>query len=495
MVTYSRNFFVRVAALSALAFLAASSARAQYAEDALRFSIFNLPVGARAAGMGNTSVGLADDFSALFTNPAGLASLRNFEFSVGLSNSSYNNNVAFFGQSTSSNSSVTNLNNLGLVYPVPTSRGSLSFAFGFARIANYTTSAVFSGFNPYSSLVESLTPNVNLNGMSSSDVTNLLDYNIPYQIFLADTINGRLYPNVTDSVGQAGDIREGGGLNSWSLGGAVDIAKDLSLGVTFSLVSGSYSYDRLFTESDARNVYHYGPPFDFDHFIYESTISSDITGYNLLFGLMYRKQGRYKIGFTVKTPTYYEISENFSDVGTSYFDNGDNYTISNPGTTKYNIRTPIVLSGGASFQLTDWLLLAGDAEYTDWTQMEFTNNNPDLQSENRVIRDILQATTNLRGGAEVTLWNYGVQLRGGVTYNPSPYRDDPKDYDQVYYTAGVGVALDQNVVLNASYAYGTWKTFRDNYYLDFSIPQLPAPSRTSESVKLNTLNVTLSYRF
>jgi long-subunit fatty acid transport protein len=495
MLTHSRNFFVRVTALSALTLLIASAARAQFAEDALRFSTFNLPVGARASGMGNTSVGLADDFSALFTNPAGLASLRNFEFSVGLSNASYNNNVLFFGQSTSSNNSVTNLNNLGLVYPVPTSRGSLSLAFGFARIANYSTSAVFSGFNPYSSLVQSLIPNVNLNSMSSNDVTNLLDSNIPYQVFLADTVNGRLYPNVTDSVGQAGDIREGGGLNSWSLGGAVDIAKDLSLGVTFSLVSGSYSYDRLFTETDARNVYHYGPPFDLDHFVYESTISSDITGYNLLIGLMYRKQGRYKIGLTVKTPTYYEISENFSDAGTSYFDNGDTYTSTNPGTTKYNIRTPIVLNGGASFQVTDWLLLAGDAEYTDWTQMEFTNDGPDLQSENRVIRDILQPTTNLRGGAELTLWKYGVRLRGGIMYNPSPYKGDPKDYDQVYYTAGVGIALDENVAVDASYAYGTWKTYRDNYYVDFAIPQLVAPSRTSESVKLNTLNVTLSYHF
>lgn len=498
MLTHSRNFFVRVTALSALTLLTASAARAQFVEDALRFSTFNLPVGARASGMGNTSVGLADDFSALFTNPAGLTSLRNFEFSVGLSNPSYNNDVLFFGQSTSSNNSVTNLNNLGLVYPVPTARGSLSFAFGFARIANYSTSAVFSGFNPYSSLVQSLTPNVNLNGMSSTDVQNLLDSNIPYQVYLAnlDSINGRLYPLDTGYVQQSVNIREGGGLNSWSLGGAVDIAKDLSLGVTFSLVSGSYSYDRLYTETDVTNHYNQPAPWDFNQFVYESTISSNISGYNLLVGLMYRKQGRYKIGFTVKTPTYYEISENFSDAGSSYFDNGDNpATYRNPGTTKYNIRTPIVLSGGASFQVTDWLLLAGDAEYTDWTQMEFTNDNPDLQSENRVIRDILQPTTNLRGGAEVTLWKYGVRLRGGVMYNPSPYKGDPTDYNQLYYTAGVGIALDENVAVNASYAYGTWKTFRDNYYVDFAIPQLVAPSRTSESVKLNTLNVTLSYHF
>jgi len=485
---------------SALAFVlvvlaTVGSLHAQFAEDVLRFSTFNLGVGARSAGMGNVSTGLADDYSALFTNPAGLASLRSYEFSVGLSNSGYKNDATFFGNTLNANDRVTNLNNIGLVYPVPTQRGSLVFAFGFARVANYSTTASFKGFNAGNSIVEALTPDVNLNSMSATDRKSLLDNNIPFQIFLADTLRGRLYPNVTDSVQQEGTVREGGGLNSWSLGGAIEIAKGLTLGFGLNLVSGSYTYDRLFTESDVRNIYHYGPPFDLDHFRYESSVNSDVSGYNAVFGLMYRKQGKYKVGLTVRTPTYYDVSEDFSDVGDSWFDNGDHFQQKNPGSTKYSLRSPIVFSGGASFQVTDWLLLAGDAEYTDWTQMEFTNtDNQDLIDENRVIRNVFRATTNLRGGAEITLFNLGVKLRGGAVYNPSPYLADQNtsDYDQLYFTGGFGVAVDENVFLNGSIALGKWKTFRDNYYL----PGLAtAASRTSESVNTNSLNVTMSYRF
>jgi len=49
---------------------------AQYAEDALRLSQFGSSVGARIAGMGNTVVGVADDFSALFGIRPGFLSKR-----------------------------------------------------------------------------------------------------------------------------------------------------------------------------------------------------------------------------------------------------------------------------------------------------------------------------------------------------------------------------------------------------------------------------------
>ncbi len=234
---------------------ATGSVKAQYAEDALRFSTFNVGIGARSAGMGNVSIGLADDYSALFTNPAGLGSVRSYEFSVGMSNSSYNNDATFFGNTLNANDRVTNLNNLGFVYPVPTQRGSLVFAFGFARVANYSTVASFKGFNPSSSIIQSLAPDMNLNGMPAADTRSFLDNNIPYQIFLADVQKGMFRPLVTGNVLQEGEVHESGGLNSWSLGGAIDIAKNLTLGIGLNLLSGSYSYDRVFTESDSKNLY------------------------------------------------------------------------------------------------------------------------------------------------------------------------------------------------------------------------------------------------
>jgi hypothetical protein len=123
--------------------------------------------------------------------------------------------------------------------------------------------------------------------------------------------------------------------------------------------------------------------------------------------------------------------------------------------------------------------------------MEFTGTNPDLIEENRLIRDTFRSTTNLRGGVEVALFDLGLRLRGGVVFNPSPYQNDPKDFDQLYYTGGIGASIDENVILNASVAFGNWKTFRDNYYL-FGLNNA---SKTSEAIQTSSFNVTLSYRF
>jgi long-subunit fatty acid transport protein len=471
-------------------------AKGQFAEDALRFSQLGTGVGARSLGLGNASIGMVDDYSALFVNPAGLALLRDYEFSVGISHLIHDNKVSYLGSATQLSSNATNLNNLGIVYPIATSRGSLTFAFGFGRVSNYTSGARFSGFNGSSSIVESMTPQTNLYSLSNNERRDLLDNNIPYQLFLSDidTVTGRLVPLVNGSVDQRGVVREEGGLNNWSLGGAIDIAKDLSLGGTISIVSGAYTYDREFNEFDSRDVYRsttQNPTGDFESYSLDQRVKSNISGYNVLMGLMYRRQGRFKFGITVRTPTYYEIKEDFSSRGRSSFDNGDTYSIETDGNTVYSLTTPFMFGGGGSIQIGDWLVLAGDAEYVDWTQMEFSEPSSALASENRYIKELFKPTTNLRGGGEITLWSLGIKLRGGIVVRPSPYVGDPASFNQKYYTGGVGFLLDEKVTLNLAYAFGTWKTFRDHYY----ISGFPSAAQTQERIKTSTANLTLSYRF
>ena len=460
----------------------ASDMRAQFAEDVLRLSQFNVSVGARSLGFGNAGVGLADDYSALFRNPAGLASLRDYEFSMGLAQLGYKNDVSFLGDNTRATLNSLNLNNLGLVYPIATARGSLTFGIGYGRVANYTTTASFDGFNPRSSIIDGLTPPVDISSVSAGERAALLENNIPFQIFLADTSNGVLFPVVTDSVQQIGVVEEGGGLNNWTFGGAIDIGKNLAVGVSLNILSGSYRYNREYTELDARNVYTYQNRYDaFDRFTYISSIESDISGFNALFGVMFRKPGVFRIGATIRTPTVYEIEETFSDEGTAEFDpNASNqidvFSKANDGSTTYQVKTPPVLSAGASFQISDWVVFAGDVEYTDWTQMEFTADNATLQAENRLIKKTFEPTTN---------------VRGGVGWNPSPYKDDPPEFDQMHYTGGIGLKLDENLYLNSAFALGKWTTIRDNYY----VQGLTNPSRTKEAVQSSTVNVTISYRF
>ncbi len=468
------------------------TAYGQFAEDALRFSTFNAPVGARSISLGGASVGRAEDFTALFSNPAGLAGMRDYEFSIGFARNGIKNDVAYLGTLTGSDNSATVLDHAGLVYPIPTTRGSLTFALGYGRLANFTSGASFSGFNPTSSIVRSMAPVTDLYTLTLDEERDLLRGNIPYQIWLADTLNGFLFPILTDSVGQSGTVFEGGGANHWSFGGAVDVARNLSLGFSLNFVSGSYSYDREFIETDAQNVYQstYAFPYNFDRFSYVSTIESELSGFNMLFGLMMRQQGRYRVGLSLRTPTTMEIHETFSDEGKSRFDDGSNYEKTFTNRTTYKVVTPVVFRGGASVSVTDWLTVSGDAEYTDWTQVRFETDNPDLLAENRYMKKTFRETINLCGGIEVTLWDLGVVLRGGYSLVPSPYQNDPSSYDQRTVTGGIGIRLDSNAMLNVGGSLGRWSSFRDNYYID----GLP-PASTSESLENVRISVGIAYRF
>jgi len=463
---------------------------AQYAEDALRYSQLGLGVSARQLGMGNATVGGVNDYSALFWNPAGLALERDFEFSFGLSSLGYTNDISYLGIKTSSNSNVVNLNNLGMVYPVPTVQGSLTFAFGFNRAANYTTTASMNAFNPYSSYSQ----DINLLGRQP------LSDNIPYQLYLAnaDTL-GNVTSIMHGNVQQAINVIEGGGLNHWTFGGAMDVSPNLSVGISLNYASGSYSYDQTVNENDITNSYPATSTIDFNQFRYESTINDDITGSNALFGLMFRKPGKYSIGFAVRTATTYNISETYTESASSQFKTKDADGLSsysfplNSNSIKYKVTTPYVLSGGVSLQPLEWLRVAGDVEYTDWTQMELRADGVDFSDQNSRIKNQMRATTNLRGGGEISLWNLGLKLRGGIIYNQSPWKNDPTSRDQLYYTSGIGYMLDERTTLDAGFAYGTWKTIRTNY--SYSASGITNDVGTDETITTTNLNLTLIVRF
>ncbi len=467
----------------ALLVFTATQGFAQFPEDALRFATPGFGVGARSLGMGNAYTGVASDFSALYWNPAGLAQLQHAEFSFGLSHLNFKDNSSFFGASESYTNNSTNLNSLGLVFPVQVSRGSLVFALGFTRNSNFTTGLSFRGFNPTSSIIQTY-------AHDGAPYPSDLSGNLAYQLFLTnlDTTNGRFISPISSNLTQSGQVIESGGINNWSGGGAIDMARNLSVGLTLTYLSGTYKYDRTYSEKDTKDLY---PtlPFDFDELVITDNVTSDITGFNARLGMLYRVPDRFRFGISIKTPTTYNVKESFNTIARSYFDNGDVFPINEPfeapGSNEYDVVTPWVFTVGGSFMIRD-LVLSGDVEYTDWTQLEFDNANADLIALNKDIKQIFRPTVNLRGGAEYEIRDYGLRLRGGFMYNPSPYDGDPAEFDQKHVTAGLGILLGETTMLDLTYARGWWKSFRSNY---------DRTSRVSEDIRTNNLMMTFSYRF
>lgn len=459
---------------------------AQYPEDALRFATPGLGVGSRAIGMGGAYTGVASDYSALFWNPAGLAQIEHGEFSLGLSHLTFKNQSTFLGESESYTNNATQLNALGLVFPAEVRRGNLVFAFGYHRQSNFTTGLSFEGFNPASSIIQTLNRD---SAVVAGDPSG-----IAWELYLADTTRdgqGRriYYSPIVNRVTQLGKVLEGGGLNNYSAGAAIDIAQNVSVGVTLNYTSGTYRYERTYREQDNANIYQSpvnGSPLQFDQFMQEDFIESDLTGFNVKLGLMYRVPDRFRFGITVKSPTVFRIKEDFGTTYSADFDNGDHVQLDPINSSgEYDVATPWVFSAGASLILRD-LVLSGDVEYTDWTQLEFRNANADLLALNKDMKDIFRATANLRAGAEYDIKQAGLRLRGGFIYNTSPYRNDPGSYDQKYATGGLGILLSQETMLDLTYARGWWKTFRYNY---------DGSPRVDEDVTTNNFSLTFSYRF
>ncbi len=469
-------------------FTAFSELKAQFPEDALRFATPGLGVGARSLGMGNAFTGVASDYSAIYWNPAGLVQLKSGEFSFGISHVNFNNTSTFYGSQVSYTNNATKVNAVGLVFPVETRRGSLAFALGYSRQSDFTTGMSFNGFNPLSSIIQVWAPD---GEGYPPEIT------IAEELKLADidTNSGTFISPIRNSVTQLGTILESGGLGNWSVATGVDIAENLSVGVTLSWVTGGYEYDRTYKEQD--NAQNYTTfPFDFDELVVEDLINNDIFGFNAKFGMLYRTPG-FRFGATVKTPTDLNVEETYSTIATSHFDSADvngnsSYgPVSYPGAVGYDVITPWVFSVGASVTLARFIL-SGDIEYTDWTQLAFNDANPDLISLNKEMKSLFRGTANWRLGAECDLNEISLRARGGFIYNTSPFNNDPSSFDQKFVTGGLGFLLSEAAMIDVAYAHGWWKTYRVNY--DYVINNQQT-SRVDEDIATNNIYLTFTLRF
>ena len=470
--------------LVCLVVLSTITGLAQNSNDALRLSTPGLTIGARSLGMGSVWTGTANDYSAMYTNPAGLGQVRTSEISVGLSNLSFNNTSTFFGNAGSMSSSSTSLNNVGFVYPFPTTRGSMVFSAGYVRDADYTSALAFNGFNPSSTMINAL-----VNYGTDGERATLYDW------YIAD--KGPWRTRIVDSLQQQGRMVEGGGTNNWVVAGAIEAARNLYFGISLTFVSGSYTFVKSYTETDTRNKYtvqRFDSGYALTSFNVNRTINEDIGGYTAKLGIVYRPNVATRLGLSIKLPTYYAIQETYTDDWTGQFDVADpasgSNTVFSPadGRPEFDVHTPFVFNAGFSYALGN-LLLAGDVDYTDWTQMSFANADPSIEAINTDIKELYQATANLRVGAEFEFPQTGIRIRAGYAYLPSALKGDPSDFARKYITGGVGFIIDDMVAIDFGYARGSYTTNHSNYY------DQPDLSVTTEKVTTNSIIGTVSYRF
>lgn len=217
--------------------------------------------GARALGLGGTYTGIADDFSAIWWNPAGLAQVKRIEVQGTLLRTGFSNDANYFGAGREGATDAMRLNNIGAVFPVPVYQGALSFAFGYSQVTDFERRT--------------------------------------------EVKSGHAAQN-WDSF----DELESGRLGQWSLAGAVDISANLSVGAGINYWSGSSDYSLLGDYTENGSSFHT-----------EQTLFTDLGGWNFNLGGMYRPGSMVRIGVAASTPFSMSLNEDWNfDGDDGYFD-------------------------------------------------------------------------------------------------------------------------------------------------------------------------------
>jgi long-subunit fatty acid transport protein len=360
-------------------------------------------VGARALGMGGAHIAVSSDATALVYNPAGLARVTRIEFSGGLTHQRMDNETNFglhpladAGFNDGQLQSNTRFGSANVVLPVPTYRGSLVLALGVNRVQSFDKVMEF-----------------------SDD------------------------PDMDDDMVDRGIESQSGGMYLWSFGAAVDISPNVSVGGAVNYWRGKSSYTWLF---ERWLLFHQS------EIRYDDAIDDRYSGFNAKFGVRIQPNKYLILGGTIDSPVTYTIEEDWTQItedggGTSF----------GSGSSEYKISLPFSLGAGMALHVSN-LTLAGAINYTDWIQMEYKRLD-EVAEANRLIKETYSDALRFHLGAEYHIPQLGTSLRAGFYQDPLPYKSRWVNEDRSFFTAGIGLLIDQVMTLDVAWAHGSWEMY------------------------------------
>ncbi len=230
---------------------------------------------------------------------------------------------------------------------------------------------------------------------------------------------------------------ETGGIYLWSFGAAIDVSPNVSVGGALNLWSGKDNYSWLYQESFIGRTI-------------DDVIKNRYSGFNAKFGVRIQPNKYLVLGGTIDSPVTYKIEEDWTQLTDDEYGSHSNY-----GSSEYKISLPFSLGAGMALSLNN-LILAGDINYTDWTQMEYKRLE-DIAEANRQIKDTYTDALRFHLGAEFLIPQIGASLRAGFYQNPLPYKSRWIKKDRSFFTTGIGFLIDQVMTLDIAWAHGSWE--------------------------------------
>jgi long-chain fatty acid transport protein len=372
-------------------------------------------LGSRAQAMGGAFVGIANDFSAVFWNPAGAAGFRKEMF-------------GFYATD---------------LIPAATYRLTSAIPEVPHVDAKTKTSHYLGGLAAY---YRPLSPKV------------VVGLGIGTSSGLGAKWDGQDFTNLTS--GTVYDWSSKVGLISVSPLIAFKLSDIVSVGATLNVNYGMFSLKMPAGSSSWPPTVE--APVDLGQ--YEENMNG--WGIGATFGVLVTPSDKFGIGLTVRTPS--AVSFN-GTAGMSYM---SVYELPGSSDLKRKITWPLWIAGGVSFRPVERLLLSADVHWTQWSKLDrITTDYLDtvwsalMEAEGKNVRVLdWSDKTQIRFGAEYTI-SPSTVLRAGYYNDPAPAPDTT-----------LNVLLPSHA-FNV-FSIGVGKTFSD-LQLDFGMEYLVGNKRTA----------------
>ena len=365
-------------------------------------------------GMGGASLGLADDFTALYWNPAGMAQIQKFEFFSSFSHNRARTNTYFTGDETTGTSrSQMRPNSIGFVYPLETKQGGLAVGFGYNRPQNFDYQTAIQGIDPSSGTY--------------------------FSGFAVDETNVNR-----------------GGIGIWSFGASVYVTKRVLIGGSLDFWHGNSLYNLDTEGTDILNVDN-----QLSRFRYADEVDREYSGMGGRIGLLAHLTDAINLGVTLVAPVELGVDELWYQSTVDVYDDGEKLSDSVDGEQTYDIERPFEVGAGVAVKLLNkQLILAGDVQLTDWTQTRYDPAPADDISKDN-FEKYYTVTLQARVGVEYRIPGIDTHVRVGYFRDTIPFTDAEVENARDFLTMGVGKIFEDSLKFDVGYMLGTWQRSRN----------------------------------
>jgi hypothetical protein len=472
-----------------------------FIDNALLFSRTRPAGSARMQAIGGAQISLGGDFSSGLSNPAGLGMYNRSEFTITPGLTFQSNTSEYRGVTTDDSKTTFNIPGLSFAYHHESGNedGFISGTFGVSmtRVNDLNRNFTYRGTNnehsiidyfvndafgrdPESMLWDSNGPGNNFFTLTGLAYNNYLIEDVPagsstYNSVLSPLPAEPGFPAEVRTVAQQEISKARGAQNQWSFSYGANFNDKFFLGAGLGMVSLRYKVQQYFRESD----FDFSEDPNYDPIEYfETNEEYDIrgSGYNFTVGAIVRPVNFLQVGASIVTPTVYNIVDNYTariDSRWNIYDNGsDSYPtqpdvyeeFGEPLISEYTLRTPMKVSGGATF-ISEFGFITADVEFVNYSKAKYTSQiSDDFSYENDGIKGQYTPVINYRAGAEYRHEQY--RVRAGYSFQADPYRDDDQANQSIHsFSGGVGYR-GTSFFVDATAVFSNTERNRSPYFVD-----------------------------